>query len=112
MLCITTSAVLNEQECDWAVSKLMSFGLSWPKYFLADKDAQLRSLMFYRKPSIQMAKMIWNLPENGMTRELAKISLKSIKTNLKIYIPLKEGVLPKNITEDDGNSIQVRILHN
>lgn len=34
--------------------------------------------------------------------EVAKIGLKSIKTNTKIYIPFKEGVLPKKICEDDG----------
>ena len=37
VLAITTSAVLNELECDWAISKLVSFGLSYPKYFISDK---------------------------------------------------------------------------
>ena len=59
-----------------------------------------------------MAKQIWNLPENGMTRELAKLNLKNIKTNTKIYIPIEAGKLPNNICQDDGKSIQVRILHN
>ena len=85
---ITTSAVLNEHECQWAISKLVSFGLSYPKYFLSDKEGQLRAMMFYRNPTIAVAKQIWNLPENGMTRELAKINLKSIKTNMKIYVPI------------------------
>lgn len=42
---------------------------------------------FYRKPTVEVAQKIWNLPENGLTRELTKLTMKSIKTNLKIYIP-------------------------
>lgn len=97
VLSITTSAVLNELECDWAISKLVSFGLSYPKYFLSDKEGQLRAMIFYRKPNVHMAKQIWNLPENGMTRELAKLNLKNIKTNAKIYIPIEPGKLPNNL---------------
>lgn len=45
-------------------------------------------MIFYRKPTIQMANKIWNLPEDGMTRELTKLGLPNIETNIKIYIPL------------------------
>lgn len=62
VMAITTSAVLNEQSCGNAVSKLMSFGLSYPKYLFSDKEGQLRSMIFHRNPTIDMAKCIWNLP--------------------------------------------------
>lgn len=41
--------------------------MSYPHYFFSDKEGQLKSLLFYRKPTIQLARQIWNLPENGMT---------------------------------------------
>lgn len=50
-------------------------------------SSKLRSFLFYRKPTIEMAQKIWNLPEMGATRELSKIAFEGIKTNLKIYIP-------------------------
>ena len=46
-----------------------------------------------------MAKKIWNLPENGMLREMAKIKLKNIVTNKKIYIPLDPDALPDSIEQ-------------
>lgn len=88
MMAITTSACIDEDKCEFAFTKLVAFGLSYPQYFFSDKEGQLKSMIFYRKPTIQMARKIWNLPENGMTRELAKLGMKSIETNLKIYIPV------------------------
>lgn len=37
--------------------------------------------------------------------------MKSIDTNAKIYIPFDENKLPHDISVDDGNSVQVRILY-
>jgi hypothetical protein len=111
MMAITTSACLNENECEWAVSKLMIFGFSYPQYFFATKEGQLRSMVFYRKPTIHLARQIWNLPENGVTKEFVKLGMKSICTNLKIYIPVDGKTVPKDITINDGNSIQVRVLY-
>lgn len=65
----------------------MAFGMSYPQYYFSDKESLLRSMNFYRKPTVEVAQKIWNLPENGLTRELTKLTMKSIKTNLKIYIP-------------------------
>lgn len=62
--------------------------MSYPQYFFSDKEGQLKSMLFYRKPTIQMANKIWNLPDDGMTRELTKLGLPNIETNLKIYIPI------------------------
>ena len=68
VMAITTSACIEEDKCEYAFTKLMSFGLSYPQYFISDKEGQLKSMLFYRNPTIEMAKKIWNLPENGMTR--------------------------------------------
>lgn len=38
--------------------------------------------------------------------------MKSIESNFKIYIPVDESKEPKDLTIDDGASIQVRVLHN
>ena len=38
--------------------------------------------------------------------------MKSIESNFKIYIPVDESKEPKDLTVDDGASIQVRVLHN
>lgn len=91
---ITTSACINETEYDWAISKLVSFGLSYPQYFIANKEGQLRSMIFYRKPTIQMARHIWNLPENGALREVTKLAMQKIKVNRKIYIPIDPRKVP------------------
>lgn len=111
MMSITTSAVINENEYEWAISKLVSFGLSYPQYFISNKEGQLRSMIFYRKPTIQMARKIWNLPEKGAIGEVTKLALKNIKTNRKIYIPIDSRVQPEDIFVDEGNSIHVRVLY-
>jgi len=49
-------------------------------------------MIFYRKPTIEMARQIWNLPENGAIREVTKLGLKNIKTNRKIYIPFDSRI--------------------
>lgn len=51
-------------------------------------QAKLDSFKFYRNPTIEMAQMLWNLPENGGIRELSKINYEGIKTNVKIYLPV------------------------
>lgn len=112
MLGITTSAVISEESKDWNITKIITFGLSYPKYFLSNKKCQLKALRFYRKPEVHMAKKIWNLPENGMTREMVKLKLKGIVTNQKIYIPIERNEVPESIYFENKDSIQVRILHN
>jgi hypothetical protein len=37
--------------------------------------------------------------------------MKSIGSNVKIYIPTDPNKKPKDISVDDGNSIKVRILY-
>lgn len=68
-------------------------------------------MIFYRKPTIEMARQIWNLPENGAIREVTKLGLKNIKTNRKIYIPIDSRIEPEDVFIDEGNSIQVRVLY-
>lgn len=62
MLGITTSAVLNESEQKGAFTKVMAFGISYPHYMISDKESILKSMNFYRKPTIELAQKIWNLP--------------------------------------------------
>ena len=62
MMGITTSAVLNEDEQKGAFTKVMAFGLSYPHYMISGQDCILRSMNFYRKPTIDLAQKIWNLP--------------------------------------------------
>lgn len=78
---------------------------------LSDKNGQLKAMRFYRNPTVDLAKKIWNLPENGMTREMIKLKLKSITTNQKIYIPIEPNAEPKTIHIENPDSIQVRVLH-
>ena len=94
MLGITTSAVISEEKKDWDITKVITFGLSYPKYLISNKKSQLKSMRFYRKPEVNIARKIWNLPENGMIREVVKLKLKGIKTNKKIYIPLDRNLVP------------------
>jgi hypothetical protein len=58
-------------------------------------SAKLRSFLFYRNPTLEMAQKIWNLPEQGATKEFSKITFEGIKTNLKIYVPT-EGIISKD----------------
>jgi hypothetical protein len=37
--------------------------------------------------------------------------MKSIGSNIKIYIPIDPKKKPKDISVNDGNSIQVRVLY-
>lgn len=107
----TTSACINEHESDWLISKVVSFALSLPKYLIAEKEGKLRSMVFNRKPTLEMAKNIWNLPENGFFNKMTKLSLKNIKYNRKIYVPIDRRKEPEDIFIDEGNSIQVRLLY-
>lgn len=75
--------------------KIVSFGLSFPKYLIMNDSAKLRSFLFYRNPTLEMAQKIWNLPEQGATKEFSKITFEGIKTNLKIYVPA-EGIISKD----------------
>jgi hormone-sensitive lipase len=111
MMAITVSACLDENEHGWAISRMLSFGLSFPRYFIFSKDCRLRSMNFYCKPSLDLAQQIWNLPENGMIKEVAKLGMKNISTNVKLYIPVDTSKTPEDITRNDGDSIQVRLLY-
>lgn len=96
----TTSACINEHESDWLISKVVSFALSLPKYLIAEKEGKLRSMVFNRKPTLEMAKNIWNLPENGFFNKMTKLSLKNIKYNRKIYVPIDRRKEPEDIFID------------
>jgi hypothetical protein len=76
-------------------------------------SAKLRSFLFYRKPTIDIAQNIWNLPELGATKHLTKITFEGIKTMFKIYIPA-DGIFNRNVSifEERPNTITVRILYN
>jgi hypothetical protein len=75
-------------------------------------SAKLRSFLFYRFPTLEMAQKIWNLPEQGATKEFSKIIFEGIKTNLKMYIPA-DGKIDNNVDifEERPNTITVRILY-
>jgi hypothetical protein len=59
-------------------------------------SAKLKSFLFYRAPTIEMAQKIWNIPEMGVTKEFSKIAYEGIKTNMKIYIPI-DGKFDKSV---------------
>lgn len=75
-------------------------------------SAKLRSFLFYRTPTLEMAQKIWNLPEQGATREFSKITFEGIKTNLKMYVPA-DGKIDNNVNifEERPDTITVRILY-
>lgn len=68
------SAVLNESTYNFAISKLFSFGVSCSQYLIMNDSAKLRSFIFYRRPTIQIAQHMWNLPENGAVKHLSKLT--------------------------------------
>ena len=88
MLTLTTTAILTEEEVKWSISKKIIFGLSYPRSLIDYSTARLKSFIFYKYPTIQLAKNIWNIPEVGASKELIKIVFENIAVNKKIYIPL------------------------
>ena len=48
------------------------FGLSFPRYFIDFSQANFKNHKFLRKPTINIIKSIWNLPENGFIKEIKK----------------------------------------
>lgn len=76
-------------------------------------SAKLKSFLFYRNPTLEMAQKIWNIPDLGAAKEFTKIAYERIKTNLKIYIPYdgeyKKGL---DIFEKREDAIKVRVLCN
>jgi hypothetical protein len=43
--------------------------------------ARLKSFLFYKFPNVKMAKLIWNIPESGASKELIKVAFESIAVN-------------------------------
>lgn len=112
MLHTAASAVLNEESHTLKITKLLAFGCSFPKYMIMSDSAKLKSLIYYRKPTIELAQKFWNLPENGAIREFNKLNFQGIKTNRKIYLP-PDGVINNktDIFTENSNHITVRILY-
>lgn len=73
LLHIATAATINESEHDFSIIKKISFGLAFPHYYIMNDSSKLRSFLFYRNPTLEMAQKIWNIPELGATKELSKI---------------------------------------
>lgn len=49
--------------------------------------AKLQNNKFLRKPNVATTKSIWNLPENGLIKELKKpLIFDMIKSNVEFYI--------------------------
>lgn len=46
------SAVMSEQKRDFALTKIVAFGLSFPKYTIMSESGKLKSLKYYRKPTL------------------------------------------------------------
>ena len=76
-------------------------------------SGKLKSLQYYRKPTLELAQKLWNLQENGAIREFSKIVYEGVKTNRKIYLPL-DGLYNNktDIFTENPNNITVRILYN
>lgn len=45
---------------------------------IMNDSAKLKSFIFYRNPTIQIAQKIWNIPEEGAIKHLSKIPLEGI----------------------------------
>ena len=61
LLYTTASAILSEEKRDFALTKVVAFGLSFPRYTIMSESARLRSLKYYRNPTITTAQNLWNL---------------------------------------------------
>ena len=61
MLHTAASAVLSEKKRDFAFTKVVAFGLSFPKYSIMSESGKLKSLAYYRNPTIEVAQNLWNL---------------------------------------------------
>ena len=59
-------------------------------------------MKFYRKLTVEQASNLLDLTDNGMMKQIAKISMVNIVTNKKIYIPFDSSKEPKDIFTDDG----------
>jgi len=68
MLILTTTAIISEEEFDWSISKKIFFGLSYPRYYVDYATARLKSFIFYKYPTVALAKNIWNIPELGASK--------------------------------------------
>jgi hypothetical protein len=68
MLHVAASAVINQSAQNFSLTKLLSFGVSFPRYMIMNDSAKLRSYKFYRTPTIEIAQDFWNLPEKGATK--------------------------------------------
>ena len=90
------SAVINESTYDLGVAKLFSFGFSCSQYLIMNDSAKLRSFVFYRHPTIDIAQQMWNLPENGAIKNVSKLTYEGIKHNIKMYVPA-DGVFNSNV---------------
>lgn len=63
-----------EGKTEWALIKKIIFGFSYPRYLVDFSTARLRSLSFFKFPTIKMVKEIWNIPENGWSKGFFKLT--------------------------------------
>jgi hypothetical protein len=54
--------------------KKIIFGFSYPRYFVDYNTARLRTFSFFKSPTINLAKKIWNIPENGFSKKVMKLT--------------------------------------
>lgn len=91
----------------------MSFGLSYPRFWVDFEEAQLRNNAFLRSPQLDKLLSIWNLPENGAISGLKYLQYPFIDTNRLIYIPLDERDYDSaDLFSKSERSVPVRVLSN
>jgi len=54
MFIITAAAVLNQGEYNWLFVKNLKFGLFYSKYYTDFSTARLRSILFFKSPSLKI----------------------------------------------------------
>lgn len=110
---VTNAAVLTELRQANSLLAVMSFGISYPRFWIDYKEAQLRNYAFLREPQLDKLLSIWNLPEKGAISGLKYFQYPFIHTNKMIYIPLDEkDYETTDILTPTERSVPVRILSN
>ena len=91
MMQVTIAAVVTERtSTEIALVQKIVFGLSFPRFMVANEEANLRCFRVWRNPQVQDLKNVWNLPEYGAINECMTIILPKIRHAVYFYIPRAE----------------------
>jgi acetyl esterase/lipase len=109
---VAGGAIMRAEQQTRALAKRLVFGLAFPLNAIRHQWSLLNSLTLFRNPSIENARKLLNLYEDGFLKRATELGFAKIKTNKMIYVPA-EGGFPEGIDlfRERENTIPVRILY-